>query len=114
MAFAVVVAARALRDALGTLDPALLSGDDCAEIARELAATEKACSLARARTALRAADCGSHRRDGYARASDWLAQLSGVAPREARRDLEVAASLDRCPETEAALADGALSMAQAD
>jgi hypothetical protein len=42
----VLQAAQVLRAALGSFDPARWSGSDCARLAEELAATEKACGAA--------------------------------------------------------------------
>src|SRR6516164_1286488 len=53
---ALLLAARALRDALIGFEPALVSGRDCAQVVEELARTEKACAAARARAAAQAVD----------------------------------------------------------
>ncbi|MGI8683610.1 MAG: HNH endonuclease [Acidimicrobiales bacterium] len=106
--------ARSLRDALVAFDPELLSGDDCADVAEQLALTEKVCAAARALAALRAGDCGVHRRRGFAGGADWLVALarrSGTG--EARAALETAGALGRCPATREALAAGELSLGQA-
>lgn len=113
MVQALLEVARSLRAALAGLEPALLSGEDCAVLAEELAATEKACAGARARAGLRAGDCGVHRRRGFASAGEWLAHAAGSSPGEARAALETAGALDRCPETERALVAGELSLDQA-
>ena len=47
MSEGVRAAAQDLRAALVGFDPELLSGADCARLAEELAATEKACGVAR-------------------------------------------------------------------
>ncbi|MCA1844522.1 MAG: HNH endonuclease [Actinobacteria bacterium] len=106
-------AMRALREALSGFEPALLSGEDCAAVAEELARTEKACAGVRAAAAARAAECGAHRRRGWADGADWLAQVSGTSRGEARAALETVASMDACPVTRAALAAGEVSLAQA-
>src|SRR5207237_7886975 len=107
------VAARALRDALTGFEPSLLSGEDCAAVAEELARTEKACAGVRAAAAARAAECGAHRRRGWSDGADWLAQVSGTTRGEARAALETAATVGSCPATRAALASGDVSLAQA-
>jgi hypothetical protein len=53
----VLHAAQLLRAALAGFDPALVSSEDCARVVEALAATEKACGVARALAAVRAADC---------------------------------------------------------
>src|SRR5438067_1077360 len=107
------VIARALRKALSGFEPSLLSGEDCAIVAEEMARTEKACAGVRAAAAARAAECGAHRRRGWSDGADWLAQVSGVSRGEARAALETAASVENCPATRAALAAGEVSLAQA-
>jgi hypothetical protein len=102
-----------LVEALRRVDPALLSGADCARLAERLATAEKACAGLRARAAARAADCGAHRGLGYAQPADWLAKLSGSSVGEARAALETAAVLPEVPEVREALAAGSLSLAQA-
>ena len=114
MAAGLSAIARALRDALADFDPALLTGDDCAELAEQLALTEKACAAGRARAAGRAATCRAYERRGFADAADWLARASGSTVGEARAALSTAASAERCPATMTALARGELSMAQAE
>lgn len=113
MAAELVAMAGGLRAALAAFDPAVMSGADAASVAEALAATEKACAGARARAALRAADCGIHRVKGYAGAHEWLGRLCGSSPGEARADLEAAGAVERCPETKAALVAGELSLAEA-
>lgn len=107
------VVAGALRQALAGFEPALLSGEDCAAVAEELARTEKACAGARAAAAARAAACGAHRRRGWADGADWLAQLSGTSRGEARAALETVSAIGSCPTAHAALVAGKLSLAQA-
>ncbi len=53
MAVSVLEWAAGLRAALAGLDPGLLSGADCAVVAEELAATEKACAGVRLLAAAR-------------------------------------------------------------
>lgn len=102
-----------LVEALGHVDPALLSGADCALLAERMAVAEKACAGLRARVAARAADCGAHRERGHADAVDWLAQATGHSRGEARAALETAAAVASVPAVGEALATGALSLDQA-
>jgi hypothetical protein len=104
---ALLLAARALRDALTGFEPALVSGRDCAQVVEELARTEKACAAARARAAARAADCGAHTQRGFADPADWLARRSGQSRGEAQSALATAHAVDDCPATKAALLAGA-------
>jgi len=105
--------ARALRDVAAGFDAALVTGEQAVAVAEELAATEKACAAARARAALRAADCGGHHRRGFADAADWLARTVGSSLGEARAAMATAEAAQTCPATQAALAGGELSLAQA-
>ena len=109
-----VAAARALRDALSGFEPALVSGHDAARAVKELALTEKVCAAARVRAASRAAECGAHREAGFSRPTEWMARATGTTAGLARRDLELAARLDDHPETKAALAQGEISLGEAD
>jgi hypothetical protein len=108
-----LAAARALRDALAGFEPRLRSGEDCATVVEELAATEKACAAARAVAAARAGECGLHRQKGFADAADWLARTTGTSTVQAKTELETARALEEMPETRAAVAAGELSLAQA-
>ena len=109
-----VLAARALEDALFGLDPRLLSGKDAAKGVEVLARTVKICNAKRAQLAARAAECGEHRKAGHSRPADWLAKTTGTSTGEARRDLELAAKLEDHPETKAALDSGEVSLDEAD
>jgi hypothetical protein len=95
-----------LRKALGGFEPGLYSGEDCAALVEELAATEKACAGARARAALRAAGCGAHRDKGFADGADWLARASGTSSVEARAAMETAKAVEDMPHTRAAMEEG--------
>ncbi|HEX6597343.1 MAG TPA: DUF222 domain-containing protein [Acidimicrobiales bacterium] len=113
MAATVLEQARALRTALAAFDPATLTGEDAATVAEALAATEKACAVARARTAARAAECHSHERRGFADAAEWLARLSGCTRGDAKAALDTASTVSAGTPVGAALAAGELSIAQA-
>jgi hypothetical protein len=113
MAQDVLQAAKLLRHALGSFDPALLSGSECAGVVEELARTEKACGAARARAAARAADCRAHQEQGFADAADWLARKSGTSTGEARAAIETVKAVEDCPDTKAALVAGDVSLGQA-
>jgi hypothetical protein len=84
------------------------SGEDCAVIAEEMAATAKACAAASARAAARALSCGA-RRGGV----EWMARTAGTTPAEARATLSTVAAAAACPATSEALASGVVSWAQA-
>jgi hypothetical protein len=108
----VLQAARVLREALAGFDPARLSGADCARVAEELAATEKACGAARALAAARAAEGRAHRERGFGDAADWLAALTGGGRGEAKTALDTARALAGLPDTKAAVVAGEVSLAQ--
>ncbi len=101
------------RDALVSSDPGLSAGEVCAEIAEELARTEKACAAARVRYAARASECGEHRKRGFADASDWMARSTGSTTGAARAALDTLKAVEACPATKDALAAGEVSFAQA-
>lgn len=109
----VLALARALREALVGFDAGRYAGEDAAVVAEELATTEKACEAARVLAAGRAAECGSHRRKGFADAADWLARTAGTSAGKAKTQLETARALGELPETRAAVTAGELSLAQA-
>jgi hypothetical protein len=108
-----LVAARVLRGAAAAFEPGLFSGAECAVVVEELAAAEKACAAARARAAVRAADCGAHRLRGFVDAADWLARAAGTFAVQAKTAMETARAVEEMPHTRAALVAGELSLAQA-
>jgi HNH endonuclease/Domain of unknown function (DUF222) len=109
----VLAVAAALREALSGFEPRLLTGADCAHLAEELAATEKACGAARLLAAARAVETGCHKERGFKDGASWLAQQAGSTGNQARQDLETASSLEKCPDTKAALLAGEVSLGQA-
>ncbi len=113
MSVSVLEWAAGLRGALAGFDPALLSGDDCARVADELATTEKACGAARLLAAARAVDCGAHQPRGFQNGVAWLARQSGATTSSARQALETASRLGGCPDTKTALLAGEVSVSQA-
>ena len=106
--------AKELRDELAAAEPAWFSGEECAFLAQAVATTEKACGAARARFAARAADCGEHRKAGFADPEDWLARMAGSSAPKARADMNTARRLDDCDKTKQAVLDGELSLDEAD
>jgi hypothetical protein len=106
-------ACEALGVAVRGVDPALLSGVDCAEMVGLLARSEKRCAGLRVLAAARAAECGAHRGRGFSSPQRWLADVSGVTTGEAKSALDTANSLDGCPQTKEALLAGELSLTQA-
>jgi hypothetical protein len=101
--------ADALCDALGSFEPTLYSGEDCAALATRFARAAKACEAASARAAARAAECG---RVGGSPA-EFLARVGGCTTGAARTALETVQSVAACPQTEVALLSGEVSLAQA-
>src|SRR5438128_311035 len=89
--------------ALRAFDLSGLAGDDCIGLVRVLARVEKACAAAKVRAALRVAECGSHRREGYTDPEDWLSRETGTSRGEARDALNTAASVTELPGTKRAL-----------
>jgi hypothetical protein len=95
---------------LAAAEPGTSTPARCAEIAEELARTEKACAVARARFAARAAESSEHRKRGFADASDWMAAASGSSRREARDALTTVSQAG--PELRDALVAGEVSLEQ--
>ena len=91
-------------------EPELLSGVDCAALAEELAATEKACAAARLLASARAVACGAHKEPGFNDGAAWMARQVGGTTGQARQALETAAGLADCPGTRLALLAGELSL----
>jgi len=98
------------RHALAAAEPGTSTPARCAEIAEELARTEKACAVARARFAARAAESSEHRKRGFADASDWMAAASGSSRRNASDALTTIAQAG--PELRDALVAGEVSLEQ--
>lgn len=113
MAATLLELAAALCAAVAVFDPALVSGDDAAAVAEELARVEKACAAGRARAAVRAAACAGHRRRGFADAADWMARLAGSTRGAAQAAMATVAAVERDSALGAALAAGELSLNQA-
>jgi len=113
MAAGLLELARGLRAAAAGFDPALVTGEVAAAVAEDLAATEKACAAARARAALRAAECGAHEGRGFTDAAEWLARAVGSSVGEARDAMSTVAAIEACPATREALVTGELSLHQA-
>jgi hypothetical protein len=102
-----------LRSQLAGFEPGQLSGEDCARLAEELAATEKACAAARVLAAARAISCRALEGRGFAEGAAWVARQSGGGVGQARQVLEAVAGLADCPGTKAALLAGEVSWAEA-
>lgn len=113
MSAQVLAAAAALRAALVSSDPALLSGKDCATAAEQLAATEKACATWRLLAAARAVETGAHLELGFRDGASWVARQSGSTSTQARNALDTAGRLEECPDTKEALLSGEISLDQA-
>src|SRR2546429_8192736 len=85
---------RAARTALVGFDPEGLSGEVCAVLVEELAATEKVCAAARVRAAEQAGVSGAHRERGFADVSDWMARAVGSSAGSAKAGLHTMAALE--------------------
>jgi len=108
----VLASMRECRAAVAGLDPALLSGADCAAVAEEAARLERAVAALRARAAARAAECGAHRDRGFRDAAEWLSRTSGTSLNEARAAIATADALGAGAASHA-FAAGDLSLPQA-
>ncbi len=109
----VLSAADSFLQAMAGFEPELLSGADCAALAKKVAAAVKAgeavCLLASAR----AVACGAHKELGFNDGAAWMARQVGGTTGQARQALETAAGLADCPDTRLALLGGELSLSQA-
>jgi hypothetical protein len=108
-----IATAASFRQSCAGFEPELLSGADCAALAEELAATEKACGAARLLASARAVACGAHKARGFNDGAAWMARQVGGTTGQARQALETAAGLKDCPDTQTALLAGELSLLQA-
>ncbi len=99
--------------ALADFEPGRYSGRECVQLAERLARAAKACETASVRAAARAAECGADRSPGDASVADWLARVSGSTTGQARSALETIKNVESCRETQHALIEGEVSLAQA-
>jgi hypothetical protein len=113
VAESLVELAELMHAALISFQPEAYSGEDCATIVERLAAMENVSAVARVRAAVRAGECGVHRKRGFADVSDWMARATGSTAGAAKAALDTAAALESQPEARAALEAGELSFAQA-
>jgi hypothetical protein len=102
-----------LREALAADDPARYDGADAGDLAEELARTEKSCAAARVRYTARAAECGEHRKRGFADAAEWASRAASSSVGEAKAELATVATLSELPETLDAVVAGDVSLDQA-
>ncbi len=109
----VLATADSFLEAMAGFDPELLSGVDCARVAKKVATAVKAgeavCLLASAR----AVACGAFKELGFNDGAAWMARQVGGTTGQARQALETAAGLANCPGTRLALLGGELSLDQA-
>ena len=113
MSSALMSTAASLRAELAVFDPDVIEGPQCARVAEELAATEKACAAARVLAAARAIACGAHKGRGFHDGPTWVAHQGGVSTGQARQALEAAQALKDCTATKNALLAGEVSWAEA-
>jgi len=99
--------------ALAAFDPALVSGDESAVLAEELARLAKVAETASARAGARAVGCGYRGGAEDASAFEWLARVGGTTTAAARRKLTTISETEERAETRAALVAGAVSLEQA-
>ena len=99
--------------ALADFEPQRYSPDHCVAVVESLARLENACAAARVRAAVRAAESGAHRAKGFTKPADWLATAKGSTTAEADRELRTQEQLEGVPETREKLANGELSIEQA-
>ena len=101
-------------DALGRFDAEQWSGEECAGLAERFARVENAAQAARARASARAGACGAHRARGFASVQEWMAASAGSSLRDAKTALVTVGAVESLSETKASLADGSISLAQAE
>ncbi len=103
---------RDLRKLCRAVDPDRLTGAEAARIIEEAAGIEKLAAGVRLRVAKRIDEsvAGAEGEDGPGK---WLANKTGLSPKDAARDIETSEKLDDLDATDAALANGDLSPTQA-
>ena len=101
-------------DELAHFDAELWSGEQCAAFAETFARVENAAQAARVRAAARAGACGAYRARGFASTCEWMAASVGSSLRDAKTALETVAAVEFLPDTKDALAEGRISVAQAE
>ena len=101
-------------DELARFDAERWSGEQCAALAERFARVENAAQAARARASARAGACGAHRARGFASTQEWMAASAGSSIRDAKTALETVTAVESLPDTKDALADGRISLAQAE
>ena len=95
------------------IDPDLLTVVQAAAAAERLAVMNRRLAAKQASMAARAAECNAYSRRPRS-AEDWFAQQNGTSRAEAKRALETAWRMKRCPVTAEAFNRGDLSMGEAD
>ena len=103
------LATELLSGVLATLEPALLTGHDAADIYRMFAAVERLSMAGKTLLAPRIEESGVWRDTGHRSPAVMLAELEGVPTGQARNTLEVGRRLPGLPGTEEALRSGVLS-----
>ncbi|MFN2557720.1 MAG: hypothetical protein ABR592_12815 [Nitriliruptorales bacterium] len=106
-------AAGALTQSLAQCDPGDLSGPDALELVETLARMEKVCSATRARAAARVDEAGAYRTRGHRSGTEWLANILGTSPKQAREPIETAKAIEGLEATREAFATGRISESQA-
>jgi hypothetical protein len=94
-------------------DPALLPGEDCADLAEALARAATVCEAASIRTLVRAVECGARGREEDASVLEWMARIRGTTAGAVRRQLETVTEMEARPDVKAAVTAGEVSLAQA-
>ena len=109
----VVFAADSFLQAMAGFEPELLSGADCAHVAKKVAAAVKAGEAVYLLASARAVACGAHKELGFNDGAARMARQVGGTTGQARQALETAAGLADCADTRLALLGGELSLSQA-
>ena len=97
----------------GQTDPALLSGAEAAGGVERLAVVIRQLTAKQAVLAARAAECNSYSKRSPS-PEDWLAKANGTSRGEAKKAVDTAKRLKRCPATAEAFERGDLSVGEAD
>ncbi len=94
-------------------DPALCSGADAAVAVERLAKVMRRLQAKQASFATRVDECHSHSKR-FASSDDYLARVNGTSRGEAKKAIETARRLKRCPVAKEAFDQGDLSLGEAD
>jgi hypothetical protein len=102
-----------IEEALRDFDPALLAGDEAADLIRLLTKTERVVVAVKTLSVIRVEETKIHEREGHKTAGTWLASVTAEPLGQAIADVEGARQIAENTEVKEAFRSGDLSEAQA-